>query len=307
MAFDFPSAPTVNQVYTPIPGLSYKWNGTTWDVTSLVNPDAPSDGKTYGRKDAGWNEALPISGGTLTGDLTIKKVQAGLILDRPAAGVGNRIYGRTNGLDRWIMGLANSGAESGANAGSDFTLQRYDDAGNSLGSGLDIYRANATALFYGLVSLGTTGQLQFPPTANPSSNANTLDDYREGSWVPDLTFNGGKVGLTYSSRAGYYTKVGRNVHCWGSIVLNGKGTSTGNLQLEGLPFVGSLVNMEGMIHWYNGAASMTTLAALHGNSGQSFCYFDASTAGGVGSTFYTDANVTLNFGCSFSIYYPTNQ
>jgi hypothetical protein len=30
MAFDFPATPTVNQVYTPTPGVDYKWDGSAW-------------------------------------------------------------------------------------------------------------------------------------------------------------------------------------------------------------------------------------------------------------------------------------
>jgi microcystin-dependent protein len=31
MAFNFPNAPTVNQVFTPVSGVSYVWTGTQWD------------------------------------------------------------------------------------------------------------------------------------------------------------------------------------------------------------------------------------------------------------------------------------
>jgi microcystin-dependent protein len=31
MAFNFPNAPTLNQVFTPTSGVSYLWNGTQWD------------------------------------------------------------------------------------------------------------------------------------------------------------------------------------------------------------------------------------------------------------------------------------
>jgi hypothetical protein len=35
-------------------------------------PDAPSDGKTYGRLNSAWSQVLPIGGGTLTGALTVQ-------------------------------------------------------------------------------------------------------------------------------------------------------------------------------------------------------------------------------------------
>jgi hypothetical protein len=66
--------------------------------------------------------------------------------------------------------------------------------------------------------------------------ANTLDDYEEGTWTPNLEFNGLFSGIIYSLAAGYYTKVGNSVHCIGYIDLNSKGTSTGNATISGLPF-----------------------------------------------------------------------
>jgi len=43
MAIDFPSSPTLNQVYT-YSGQSWKWTGSTWDivVTALVGPTGPT-------------------------------------------------------------------------------------------------------------------------------------------------------------------------------------------------------------------------------------------------------------------------
>ena len=35
-------------------------------------PEAPEDGNLYGRENAAWDQALPITGGTLTGQLVVK-------------------------------------------------------------------------------------------------------------------------------------------------------------------------------------------------------------------------------------------
>ena len=88
----------------------------------------------------------------------------------------------------------------------------------------------------GLVTL-PIGQLAFPATQNPSSGANTLDDYEEGTWTPQLQFNTGVVGITYSAVLGRYTKIGRMVNATCNIVLTSKGTSTGVAQIAGFPFV----------------------------------------------------------------------
>ncbi len=78
--------------------------------------------------------------------------------------------------------------------------------------------------------------IAFPAAAVPSADPNTLDDYEEGVWTPDLQFGGAKVGITYSVQAGLYTKKGREVTCTSYIVLTNKGSSNGNATLRGLPF-----------------------------------------------------------------------
>jgi len=80
------------------------------------------------------------------------------------------------------------------------------------------------------------GQIVFPAAQNPSAGANTLDDYEEKSWTPDLQFGGAKVGITYTLQGGQYTKIGRVVCLTGAITLSSKGSSNGNASIEGLPF-----------------------------------------------------------------------
>jgi hypothetical protein len=48
--------------------------------------------------------------------------------------------------------------------------------------------------------------ITFPATQSASSNANTLDDYEEGTWTPVVT-GGTLVGT--SSNTGIYTKIGQ--------------------------------------------------------------------------------------------------
>jgi hypothetical protein len=88
----------------------------------------------------------------------------------------------------------------------------------------------------GLLSL-PIGQLAFPPTQNPSADANTLDDYEEGSWTPLLQFSGASTGITYGAAThGRYTRVGNLVAVTGLLTLTSKGTSVGGAQIAGLPF-----------------------------------------------------------------------
>jgi len=69
--------------------------------------------------------------------------------------------------------------------------------------------------------------------------ANALDDYEEGTWTPTINFggtSGSSTGVTYTSQAGRYTKIGRAVCYVGEIVLSSKGSGTGIMRITGWPF-----------------------------------------------------------------------
>ena len=71
-----------------------------------------------------------------------------------------------------------------------------------------------------------------------NTDANTLDDYEEGTFSPRLQFDGATTGITYSSGydTGWYTKIGNLVNFGFTMVLSSKGSATGGAQLSGLPF-----------------------------------------------------------------------
>ena len=87
----------------------------------------------------------------------------------------------------------------------------------------------------GIITIAA-GQIKFPSTQNASADANTLDDYEEGTFTPVLSFGGASVGVTYTTQSGAYTKIGRLVTYQIYIVLSSKGSSAGNSLISGLPF-----------------------------------------------------------------------
>lgn len=87
----------------------------------------------------------------------------------------------------------------------------------------------------GLLTL-TGGQIKFPATQVASADVNTLDDYEEGSFTPVIGGSGGTSGQTYSTQVGRYIKAGKLVHVQVYITFSAKGTITGSVQLQGLPF-----------------------------------------------------------------------
>jgi hypothetical protein len=92
-----------------------------------------------------------------------------------------------------------------------------------------------TLALQGATSATGTG-IAFPATQSASSDANTLDDYEEGTWTPTLTGASSDPTVTYTTQTGQYTKVGRVVHVQCSIVPATYSGGSGFLRIAGLPF-----------------------------------------------------------------------
>ena len=93
---------------------------------------------------------LPLTGGTMTGNIVIAPASGNALLTLNAANVaGNQkdVIGQAAGLFRWIMQLGDGAAETGGNVGNDFAVVRYNDAGNIIDKPLIIGRSNGAAIF----------------------------------------------------------------------------------------------------------------------------------------------------------------
>jgi hypothetical protein len=87
----------------------------------------------------------------------------------------------------------------------------------------------------------TGGQITFPATAVPSADANTLDDYEEGTWTP--AFSGAAGTVTYGQQKGVYTKIGDTVFVSGFLQSNSTSGATGSqVFITGLPFTPTTIN-----------------------------------------------------------------
>ena len=97
--------------------------------------------------------------------------------------------------------------------------------------------ANGALVLQGGSTSATGVGIAFPATQSASSDANTLDDYEEGTWTPTVTANSGTA-TTYTIGTATYTKTGRMVVVIGSIIpTNGTFGSTNNYaRMTGLPF-----------------------------------------------------------------------
>lgn len=121
-----------------------------------------------------------------------------------------------------------------------------DDSGNTSGMGTLAVGAVTTS---GLLTT-TNGQISFPATQNPSSGANVLDDYEEGTTTPSYTFGGTSTGITYSQQNGVYVKIGQSVSVNNRLVLSSVGTATGTANIAGLPFTSTAYTVPVLFGYY---------------------------------------------------------
>ena len=128
------------------------------------------------------------------------------------------------------------------------------------------------------LSGASAGQIKFPATQNPSSDANTLDDYEEGTWTPN---DASGAGLTFSTAFGTYTKIGRTVHAFFVVIYPATANGAAAV-MGGLPFTAIAGNsgIGGSV-----VMTLTSFATL-------ILGFIGSSA--TTSTFRTTGNVSIN-------------
>lgn len=117
---------------------------------------------------------------------------------------------------------------------ANFTAARTDAAQSFTGA-----QTFASTISVGNATPSASGAgVTFPATQSASTNANTLDDYEEGSWTVGIAFGGASTGITYSNTTDQskYVRIGRQVTCVGYVALTSKGSSTGTATITGLPF-----------------------------------------------------------------------
>jgi len=104
--------------------------------------------------------------------------------------------------------------------------------------------AIATPTFTGQATIPTInltgGQITFPATQSASSDANTLNDYEEGTWTPVVTPSGGS--LTSYTSSGTYTKIGNLVLIAVVFQITNAGTASGTATISGVPFTSKFIS-----------------------------------------------------------------
>lgn len=200
--FNFPSPVTEGATYTPAGGLTYIYQSGVWNIQT---PATPADLTLTGDLTVGDDV-------TIGGDVTI----AGTSVSITAAGpnfwlndtgtTGSSIPymgAQRNGSDRWWFALG-YGAESTANAGSDFALERYADNGAFISNAMTVKRSNGDVTFYGNVlpfvtgyNLGSSALRWGTVYTSDLSLSNGIGDWTIVEGADDLFITNNKNGKKY--------------------------------------------------------------------------------------------------------------
>lgn len=210
---------------------------------------------------------VPLIGVNATADATNKFAVASSALLFNNIGNGVQVKLNKNAVADTASILYQTGfsgrAEIGLTGDDDFHFKVSGD-------GTTFFEALRLTKTSGLVTL-PIGQLKFPATQNPSSDVNTLDDYKEGTFTPTLAGSMTAGSNTYALQVGSYTKIGNRVFFTIAINLSAKdGAMAGNVRIAGLPFTSNSAVAFNLVNVTTSnvslSAGVATFGAVFGSS-----------------------------------------
>ena len=213
------------------------------------------------------------------------------------------IINSDDGVISGTAGLKSTGANDGA-----LNIQTNGSNAISISSG---QRSTfPTTIGVGGATPATSGSgITFPATASASSDANTLDDYEEGTFTPTLI--GSTSGAaTYLYQNGSYTKVGRVVTVNVYVEITSVSTISGTVAIGNMPFtVGGILpdtsaEASGSISIYSGLSSSVTGLGLFASNSETVSYFRKDTTGTANANLI-NSDIGNSFGFRASITYFT--
>jgi hypothetical protein len=131
--------------------------------------------------------------------------------------------------------------------------------------------------------------ITFPATQSASSDANTLDDYEEGTWTPVVAdaSSGGNTG-TYTNVKSIYTKIGRQVtvNAYLSAIVTTGMTAGNTLFIRGLPFTSADFSQGNFYTYRVGRNASTVSSSVAISSGATYLQFQLYTTNSATTDLY---------------------
>ena len=162
----------------------------------------------------------------------------------------------------------------------------------------------ATTIGVGGATAAASGAgITFPATQSASSDANTLDDYEEGTWTPTISGSTTAGTGTYTVQTGVYTKIGNTVSISAWVAWSAH-TGTGNLELTNYPFASigtSNYRASGSFGWVDGVAltanNVATVAVIPSVTKSTMTQYPVG--GGAASGVPMDAAGNIHFSITY--------
>ena len=250
----------------------------------------------------GGTEVVTDNGGITA--TTTSSGAVGVSLAMRNAGTGNG-----SGTRLAFRGVTNTGSENDyaylsmvADNTTALTGSIRFSTANGAGAPAERARFNATGalVFVGGTTTADGKGITFPATQSASSDANTLDDYEEGTFTPTIVGSTTAGTGTYSIQNGTYTKVGRAVSFQIYLAWSAH-TGTGNMSASGLPFTTSVTSntyCSVAIGYFNNVAlTALNIATAFADTGTTeVLIYQTPTGGGSSSAvpIDTSANIILS-------------
>jgi hypothetical protein len=168
----------------------------------------------------------------------------------------------------------NVAAQVGGNGGTAVTLTGTQTLTNkTLTTPTLTTPVASTTIGVGAATASASGAgISFPATQSASTDANTLDDYEEGTFTP--TIIQGISAITYTTQAATYTKIGRLV-TFNLRIVTSAGTTDGNQTVVGtIPFTPATTFFATTFY---GPSSITTGIGQVGTNARVSLFQNAST------------------------------
>jgi hypothetical protein len=152
--------------------------------------------------------------------------------------------------------------------------------------------SNPTTISVGGATPSTSGSgITFPATQSASTNANTLDDYEEGTFTPTITSSSGS--LTSYTSAGIYVKVGQAVTVNFGFSISTTGTAGGSAVVTGLPFQDATAPV----------GNRLAIGVVRENAATGFIYQFYIDSGGTSGNTLTLTNAAITWGNGYQYEY----